>query len=195
MRVCTARRAPRARADRRLLHARSSTTRLPTDGSRRPTHCRTSTQWADAPLTALAIAAFPKDADRSVLSSIFRGGLLTLRGVSRPPRRSSKAPSGRRPSGTPRSRAPSADVRPSRRRRSARWPRRSARRRTGRRRSGVKKSTVCTSARSLVEPVHTRIVRGPIVDRTRSSCGTGKSPSTWASSPAASLLAQPAQAA
>ena len=31
------------------------------------------------PLTALAIAAFPKDADRSVLSSIFRGGLLTLR--------------------------------------------------------------------------------------------------------------------
>jgi selenide,water dikinase len=30
------------------------------------------------PLTALAIAAFPKDGDRSVLSSIFRGGLLTL---------------------------------------------------------------------------------------------------------------------
>jgi selenide,water dikinase len=31
------------------------------------------------PLTALAIAAFPKDGDRAVLSSIFRGGLLALR--------------------------------------------------------------------------------------------------------------------
>jgi selenide, water dikinase len=30
------------------------------------------------PLTALAIAAFPKDGDRSVLSAIFRGGLQTL---------------------------------------------------------------------------------------------------------------------
>jgi len=30
------------------------------------------------PLTALAIAAFPKDADRAVLSAIFRGGLETL---------------------------------------------------------------------------------------------------------------------
>jgi len=30
------------------------------------------------PLTALAIAAFPKDADRSVLAAIFRGGLATL---------------------------------------------------------------------------------------------------------------------
>jgi selenide, water dikinase len=30
------------------------------------------------PLTALAIAAFPKDADRAVLSEIFRGGLLAL---------------------------------------------------------------------------------------------------------------------
>jgi selenide,water dikinase len=36
------------------------------------------------PLTALAIAAFPKDADRSVLSTISRGGLdaLTLAGVA-----------------------------------------------------------------------------------------------------------------
>ncbi len=31
------------------------------------------------PLTALAIAAFPKDADPGVLSAIFRGGLATLR--------------------------------------------------------------------------------------------------------------------
>jgi len=31
------------------------------------------------PLTALAIAAFPNDADRAVLSAIFRGGLSTLR--------------------------------------------------------------------------------------------------------------------
>ena len=31
------------------------------------------------PLTALAIAGFPKDGDRGVLSSIFHGGLLTLR--------------------------------------------------------------------------------------------------------------------
>jgi selenide,water dikinase len=30
------------------------------------------------PLTALAIAAFPKDADRSILSTIFRGGLAKL---------------------------------------------------------------------------------------------------------------------
>src|ERR1041385_9484624 len=30
------------------------------------------------PLTALAIAAFPADADRAVLSSIFQGGLLAL---------------------------------------------------------------------------------------------------------------------
>ena len=31
------------------------------------------------PLTALAIAGFPKDADRSLLSAIFRGGLATLK--------------------------------------------------------------------------------------------------------------------
>jgi selenide,water dikinase len=31
------------------------------------------------PLTALAIAGFPKDADRAILSAIFRGGLATLR--------------------------------------------------------------------------------------------------------------------
>jgi len=31
------------------------------------------------PLTALAIAGFPKEAEREVLSAIFRGGLLTLR--------------------------------------------------------------------------------------------------------------------
>jgi selenide,water dikinase len=31
------------------------------------------------PLTALAIAGFPKDADREVLSAIFHGGLITLR--------------------------------------------------------------------------------------------------------------------
>ena len=31
------------------------------------------------PLTALAIAGFPKDADRAVLSAIFHGGLITLR--------------------------------------------------------------------------------------------------------------------
>ena len=31
------------------------------------------------PLTALAIAGFPKDADREILSAIFHGGLITLR--------------------------------------------------------------------------------------------------------------------
>ena len=30
---------------------------------------------------------------------------------------------------------------------------------------GVKKSTVCTSARVVIELVHTRIVRGPVVDQ------------------------------
>src|SRR5205814_6579485 len=57
---------------------------------------------------------------------------------------------------------------------------------------GVKKSTVCTSAGppSHVYTPASSEFRKSI--RIRGSCCRGMSPSTWASSPAASLLAQPA---
>src|SRR5688572_2019545 len=59
---------------------------------------------------------------------------------------------------------------------------------------GVKKSTVCTSAgppSHLYTPASSAVLKST---RTRSSVEGGMAPSTWASSPAASLLAQPAQA-